>query len=737
MTLAHRPALLTDLSDVDDTIPCCLLTGGGYRPRWLLTPYISNTWVVTDTGDKPNVTIRFDIGLRRGRRLTELPHQLETIKRIIFGTRHGPLMRVESGSVLAQRANSLLTLVRWMDINNILRFADLTTSDQWDYANLTVGGTSEILNVEGIFRNYLQSVVKQAAFNQEDSLDERRKKSLKVLPLKSLSGDVISLDRVKLIYNAGLEGVILEGAVVSMLDDFELNAGLDMDSNVRERATKRVDIDAVEQRQLTTEAVRRLLMPFALLYEHRRNLDDALAAPPFKSQPLHVIAKRIGSDIGRTRTIPVKQGATLIERSVRWVLDYGPHILNAKEAVDECRSPADALMGVPSDLPASPFPLRQETGNDRTIDVAFGFVRPVRPGTGMSLPIALRYLATACGIVIAAFSARRAAEIVGLHLGCIERDDTGRPWLTSFMHKTLQSYGKVPVPEVVASAVTVLTRLSARAREITGVDYLFQFNSPGSSVVIGMSRDFVPVFQLGAFVREFGYFVDVPHLPDGSRWSFHPHQFRRFFAVIYVWCYELAEWGALAHHLRHFDLEMTRRYVTDAELGNILHHANRERTAEILAGVASGNVHLAGTKGLRLEEVLRKLYTKLEHSVQVVTERKLHQRIQRLVERSSLDLKALPWGYCASPQAKGSIALCTGKVGPATPETATLSTCTECSRNVRSVQFKPYLERTLARHRTLAMSSSAPPMLKRASETICNDIVKYLESLPPQSAVLE
>lgn len=739
MALARRSASSTAIPTVDDTIPRCLLTGNGYRPQWLLTPYASNTWVVTDTGDKAHKTLRFDIGLRSGRRLPELPHLLETVKRVLFGTRHGPLMRVESGSVLEERAHSLLTLVRWMDINHIARFSDLTAADQWEYANLSVGGIHEILNTEGILASYLQAVKVHAAFNEEDSLDDRRKKSLLALPFRSYSNGAICLDRVMLMCDAGLDGINLQnsGSLLQMLDDFELETGLDVSSTIRRRAAQRVDIDAAEERSLTTEAIRRRLIPFKLLYEHRRNLDDALTAPPFQGQALQDIAKRLGSDIGRTKTIPVKQGATLIERSIRWVLDYAPHILESKEAVDEGRSVEEALAIGLTHVPATPFPLRQEQGDERLLDSALGSIRPVIPGTGMSLQTAVRYLTTACGIVIAAFSARRAAEIVGLKIDCIERDDAGKAWLTSFIHKTLQSHGKVPVPEAVVAAVAVLTRLSARARTITGTNYLFQFNSPGTHVVLGMGRDGVPVFRLSQLTREFGYFVDVPPLPDGSRWSFHPHQFRRFFAVLYVWCYELADWGALAHHLRHFDLEMTRRYVTDAELGGILHQANRERTSEILAGVASGNVHLAGASGLRLDESLRKLYARLAHRVQIVPERKLQQRVLRFVERTNLDLKALPWGYCASPQAQGPTARCTSGAGPAAPETATISTCVECSRNVRSIEFKPYLERTLTRHRRLATSTSAAPMLKRASEALCSDILMYLESLPAQWAAPE
>lgn len=727
MVLPRKASQAAD-SRVDETIPARLLTASGRRPDWLLTPYASNTWVVRDTGDKPDRTIRFDIGLPSGRTMNDAPLQLETVKRIIFGTRHGPLMRVESGSVLHERTQSLLLLVRWMDINRVARFADLTASDQWEYAHLAVGGIHEILNTEGILASHLQALSARAGFDERDTREERRRKALQALPVRKHGSGGLGLDRSALMSNAGLDGIRLPGGdpLIQMLDDFELDCGLDVLRYVRRRAARRIDLDEAESVPLTTESIRRLLMPFALLYEHRRYLDDALDAPPFHGQALKDIAKRLGSEIGRTKTIPVKQGATLIERSVRWVLDYAPHILEAKEALDDGRSPDQALAGGPLDSPAAPFPLRKENRNERLDEIALGSIRPIAPGTGMSLQMALAYLATACGIVIAAFSARRAAEVVGLQAGCIERDELGKPWLRSFIHKTVQTQGTVPIPEVAALAVSVLTRLSARARGVSGTPYLFQYNIPGSNTVRRIGRSGVSTFPLGKFTREFGYFVDVPPLADGSRWTFHPHQFRRFFAVLYVWCYELADWGALAHHLRHFNLEMTRRYVTDAELGGILHQANRERTAQILADVARGNTHLAGAGGNRLEESLRDLTNRLTQRVQVVTERRLHQRILRFVERANVNLKALPWGYCASPQASSAQAHCTGAIGQAAPSEATISTCNGCSRNVRSVEFLPFLERTLAQHQALAESTSAPPMLRRASQAFCRDITAYL-----------
>ena len=734
MTPAHSALFV--LQRRDDTIPLRLASSDGFRPAWLLTPFAENTWKVIDTGHKPPRIIRFDIGLPDGTRLIDRSNFIESIKRIVFGIRHGPLLRVESGAVQAEKAGSLLTLVRWMVINRIDRFEDLTVSDQWEYSQLAAGGVHEILNTEGRLSSHLQLLAKRATFSIDDTPKSRRAKSLRALPVRRYRATHVFLDRERLMSDAGLDGVSLmsaSGALSQLVDDFELASGLDVTQFVRRRASARVCVDQADERPVTTETVRRLLMPFVLLYEHRRYLDDAVRAPPFQGQALKDVAKRLGSDIGRTPTIPIAQAATLIERSIRWVLDYSPLILDAKDALDAGQAlpaSADSFLSAP----ATPFPLRPGFQNERISHPEFGTASPVVRGVGMTLPAALSYLAVACGTVIAAFSARRAAEIVGLQENCIVRDDAGNPWLRSFIHKTLQSDGTVPVPEVVASAVATLERLSARARMINASRYLFQFNLPGGDVIVGMGRDGSPIFQLSTRLREFGYFVDVPALPDGSRWSFRPHQFRRFFAVLYVWFYDLADWGALAYHLRHFNLEMTRRYVSDPELGAIINQANRQRTAEILSNVALGSQQLSGLGGKRLEQAVQGLYTRLAQRIQVVPERKLQQRIMRLVERTKLDLRALPWGYCASPAVQGLSAVCTGNSGPAAPSAATISTCSRCDRNVRTPEFKPYLEAALAQHRKVAEAAGTVPLLRRASETLCGELTEYLQSLPPASA---
>ncbi len=515
-----RPERLRN-SPRDYTIPVSLRPLNGVRPAWLLTPYKSDTWIVLDTGNKPPRTIQFDAGLPNGHRLRDFPNLVDTIKGIAFGIRHGPLLRVESGTVQGERVLSLMTLARWMVMNGIYRFSELSFQDQWEYAELACGGVHEILNTEDVLSRHLELLSNSAHFSAKDTPALRRTKALRSVPVR-WNGRKPILVRVKLMEDAGFGGVPISKSLRQMFDDFEFTCGFTSHAVNPKRAITRVSLDEEDSRPVTTEQVRRLLMPFELLYEHRRYLDDTLHTYPFQGRALKDIAKQFGTDIGRTATVPVAQAATVIERSIRWVLNYSPHILDAKEAVDRGRSPVLAPTEAVCSGPASPFPLRPRLRREQGAEVGFGVTAAAIPGAGLTLHTALSFLAAACSIVIAAFSARRAAEIVGLKRDCIVRDVSGTPWLRSFIHKTMQCDGTVPVPEVVAVAVAVLERLSARARKSTATDFLFQFNLPGHEGSVGIASGGVSVFPLGKWIREFGYFADVPSLPDGSRWTFRP-----------------------------------------------------------------------------------------------------------------------------------------------------------------------------------------------------------------------
>lgn len=745
--------------EADPGIPSLLHLENGRRPSWLLVPYGLPTWTVTDTGNKPNRTISFHIALPNGHTTQDYPHLLDSTMRVVYGVRTGPLANVASGSVQTSIALNFLFLVRWMTLNNIDRFEQITSADVREYAEQAAYGHHQLLNTEGILQRYLEKVL--TTFSVNDSPEVRRNKAISVLPTYrgGPSGRQVNLHRMELLRCAGLEGLgCANSPLTALLDEFETFLGLDVDISARRRINASRTVDDFGEEPCTEEHLRRLLMPFEYLYRHRRYLDDAIQRPPFPGSSPRSEARRWGKAVARTKTIPIPQAAYMIERSIRWVMDYAPDLLLLKEKADSTfeeqpgedaeqrawlvlRETLDSFKPQKTG-PSQPYPLlpsqRQSTDPDVNdeIDMATRFRH------GMSLPNALTFLMTACAVVIAAFSARRAAEIIGLKLGCIEPDELGKPWLRVFIHKWPQTESLIPVPEVVVQAIRVLERLSARARKISGQPFLFQMNYPGTDRVLCISDDGFPVFPLGTHLKRFGYFLDVPSLDDGSRWTFRPHQFRRFFAILYVWVYELGDLGALSYFLHHPDLEATRRYTSDDELGRILFFARREHTAQVLAKAALGQVTISGALGERLRLATKRLYDRMTIRLQVVPEQKFVQRVSRFVERTGITLQAVPWGFCGyRPLQDTKLAKCitqtadTGKSAGPDIAAASPSVCAECMLSVRSPVFVPYISRALDMHRALAQDPSTPPLLAKASKVMVTGLLEYIASVqnPPTS----
>ena len=483
-----------------------------------------------------------------------------------------------------------------------------------------------------------------------------------------------------------------------------------------------------------------LLKPFEHLFRHRRYIGDHLDFDAFAPKTIGAIAKAHGKSVGRTATIPITQAVTLIERSIRWVLDYSKDLLELKAIADNSYdagdpSPSNVLNAAlknrewPIFAPGAPFPIvpgERMAGGFANEDILLG--NQVGRG-GITLANSLAYLCTACSIVIAAFSTRRAAEILGLKQGCIERDNANQPWMRFFIHKTLLADAVIPIPEIVVAATEVLEKLSARARMGSQTPYLLQYNLPGSSTCVGLSSDGRPTFRFPAYLRAFGYFVDVPPLTDGSRWTFKPHQFRRFFAILYIWIYDLGDLPALSELLRHSNLEQTRRYTRDHELGHIISMVDREHTASIMTATVLGGMPVSGTAGIRLNEVAKRMYERMSSAVQPVSERKLHQRILKFVERTGLTIKAFPWGFCAiNATSKNELPCAPGEEVPDYLN-ASASNCDQCVGNCRTATARPYLKESIILHTKISEDVGSPQILRAASADFVSKYKQYLATV--------
>ena len=526
--------------------------------------------------------------------------------------RTGPLATAENGAVQRAAAADLRVLVAWMQLNGVFQFSHLGPDDIEQHMRDRAKGKEHCLNILA----RIEAVLKQY---------EGRPEAF------TTAADIREA--------AGIDArdTNLPGAA-KLLARF----------CARHRLERRVGPSKAKGRRMdgvASSSLRRIAGNIRRLWSLGSRLDgDRLSFDPFPDAGKSV-AKSMGRPDARTPTAPTQQALTLIDRACRWVMEVGPQLLDLRDEIEsyERQYPHNLKYGADADV----FPALVEGAFDKfnahVSQIAFpqSLVRShLRREAGDDLLFRRAvngFLPTACAIVIAAFTARRHMEILTLEEGAISGNSQAGYWLVSYIEKTLRKVDATPCPAIVAEAVKLLERWNAPARAKSGTKRLFK------TPIYTTESDYKQ-FRLEYYLNEFANFVQIPDQADGTQWHFAPHQFRRFFAILYVWRFECGDLGALSHHLRHFNIEMTRRYVTDIEMGRVIHEEGRSYTVDKLMTIAHGDRKAVGPMGKRLQRHVERL----RKSVEISSDRDLKRKLERLVETLGLSVRGTPWGYCGS-----------------------------------------------------------------------------------------
>lgn len=376
-------------------------------------------------------------------------------------------------------------------------------------------------------------------------------------------------------------------AVAALLERIAKDSGLRPADSAADRP-----IGSLIEKPITTQALARYLDPIEQLYAMRRHVcAEAISFKPFPMGAAKVAAVK-GSETARTATPPPRLALHLLEQSAQLVLQSDPASIQAS--------------------------------NDYEV---------------------IANIAAACWILIAGFSARRDDEIDSLKSECLVGNSKDGWYLHSFIGKTLQRDEWIPVPSLVARAVKAMAAVSRPARQLGGSDRLFQWlNSQGKIVNLDIGR------HLDAFATTVSVPPHVVHDGVAQFWHWHPHQFRRFFAILYFYRFEGASIEALSHHLRHFNIEMTRRYVTmDPEVAALWTDVEWGYMGHIARQIVSGERSVSGAAGARLKRAAKHLIDTFRRRLLVVSPERVGAALASMMMRKGLVLTPKPWVTCSCP----------------------------------------------------------------------------------------
>jgi len=660
---------------------------GSYSASWFVgaSCFADNQWIVEDkTGQQ---IIRFDVAVAPNVLLTDNQDLCYAVKlsaylarAISHDRKTGGLL---SGVSQYKYVNDIINHVRWLKLQGVNHLSSVN---------------------DGVFEFFRGSIGKPlyVRLNIEDRLREK---------LDELQGSPSVLEQYKVFrarvghveFNAnklskslGVSDRLLGCAgspMLAMLTNFRQHNGFYIKNSIADRYVRSSDKEAAETS--SQDSIRKELTSISKLYRQCQIFKELFPVSQripndfFQKNNIkpHKISKNIGRAGERTRDIPQPIFFELMDRAIRWVVDYADPLLelNSQALAQYEEYVSDVGRGGKEENklhyaskkmrlwlskqlawldghPGSPYPISgftkdtsakkfesvfpsEQIKNGHALRVqgltyleigerlsvskatAHKLITKGCAVSGASLNKCLYHLLpTACLLVIYCFTARRQCEVESLQAGCCVDTPSG-PVIRMYSAKVYQEHKYFPVTKLVAKAVRVLEALTESVRNDEHQS-LLTFPTLGGGEVNYWSS---------GKINEFAEYVGVSD-NEGSPWQFSEHQFRRFFAMMFFYKFESGDLATLSWHLRHTDFEMTAKYITDKDFRRAFEEIKAERIVSFAQSVVNERTEaLCGN--------IKKELGDFFSSFDAVSERRAEKMIGK-VEEIGYILNFVPDGAC-------------------------------------------------------------------------------------------
>ncbi len=563
------------------------------RRSWLGSPYELHEWIIRDgAGEGKVTTVKFDVTMADGRSLIEHENLYATFKELLFWLRAGSYTRIDDGERHGRYAQTLLRICYGMTARGFYSFASLTSFDIDMLCEEAAMGTDSLLRASTIVKEKLGSY-----------------SSWEDVPVALLKNKKFNVGAIRQVLNLPKAW----GAA-------EINSEVEV-ATARLNGELRQSAADLREEPVTVQNIQLVTTLFDALYALRHYIQaPTIRFRPFPEGPAKR-ADNLGARTTKTPIAPPLLAMKLLEESVRFVANNSDVLQAAYTANRNAR----------------------ESG---------AIFRP----DAEALKPRISQLAAACFILIAAFTARRTDEIKMLGHDCLEGNEVDGWWMKCYIEKTQRTRTWIPIPNIVARAVQVLSSFRGDD-EPSG--QIFNYLDP----VSGKVADLGPEGKINDFAAAVGAAEHTKDNGESLIWHWQPRQFRRFFAVLYIWRYK-GKFESLSHHLRHFNLEMTNDYVKlDPDNAKEWTREVWNFRIEIVKDLVSGRSVYSGPMGDRLNKLVKRLKAKFS-DVQIIPEF-LAQAVIRQMEKGSVVITPKPWVTCCCPRTTSGCAkaACRKKVG--------------------------------------------------------------------------
>jgi hypothetical protein len=563
---------------------------------WLACSYLDDTWILRDSlGNGEDVTVTFRIVMPDGRLLIQHSKLYDTVKEFSYWIRAGDYSRIDDAVTHATYIKAIIRISMAVVNLGYTSFSDLQQADVDDICLASADGVGAVLNVPERLGTYLAQYATWDDVPAAEKIKRRSRNEHDVLV------EMTQFNRDGVLHACNIPSTIARPATKREI----------VAATLRLNGHSVAVIKTTKQESQTATGILYITRSFEGLYRLRHHMEaKSLPFMPFE-EGAGERAARLSRDTEPTPIVPSDLMMTMLDKTLTFLTERSEEII---------RNHINAVAKL--------------SGDD--YDHVFA-VQTRREATT---------LITACFIIIAAFTARRAHEINSIQTDCLNGNDKDGWMLRVYIEKSTRELAWIPIPRVVALAVNTVKRLSGEAKRDEDA-LLFRYLDP----VLGREVGTWSEQKLNQFAALVGAtnFTNHENMPDVWHWT--TRQFRRFFAVLFFYRYK-GKKESIAHHLRHYSMETTSGYLRlDPVVDRLWVEELRNFKKQVVIDIVSGVRNVTGPMGEVIKAEARRLRTIFNKVVEIYPERLADMVLERL-DKNNVIFTPKAWATCSCPNTK-------------------------------------------------------------------------------------
>lgn len=224
-----------------------------------------------------------------------------------------------------------------------------------------------------------------------------------------------------------------------------------------------------------------------------------------------------------------------------------------------------------------------------------------------------------------------------------------------------------------------------------------------------------------------GLYVILRHFAESAKFErieLKPHMFRRAYAMLWTWRFEIGDLEELSLMLKHNSTAFTKKYTDDEDIWQFMGETEQDLAFDLLNRAFQGKITLSG----QISETLERYSRLIQAKSKLLDSTAIADFVDEFIQTNDMRVVAHSDGYCFINNKGLDKALCRTEGIGLDPIKRTDSLCLECPNFAIDNSRKAHWERRIKLHQDV-IDSSKNKKLVESSKIFISQAEKMLNSI--------